>query len=484
MKKIIFIFLFFYFSKIFGDDTRRCSLYFIGKTNNLCLVQDESVVLNDISINPIILSTKNFDEPHKISILDKINKNRITFYLEPGEYTIEIKTFDLSVKSQLSKLNAEYFQYVHLVDSFNILMDSNRIAISKFIDLPFNKENYINSLFYADRIKHLENGQQLTLYNWCLQHNKSFVCFDFIQYQLQEQQIDSSLVRNIFNKLDVSLYEYPTYKKYKSIFENSNVFEDKFDTTSVYKIETTIKEDIQKLQFKTQTTLKVVGKNLKNYQLLIDNDVVIDSLKSINLIKKNIAEPIRVSIMNTNDTIALMNRNLNYINFYLDIGVHDITVNVDKSTFTSKSSKLTRESNAFWQLKKKYDTIMDSISKLDYDDKEKLGFATNNNRFDSVSRLYHRAYYNKCLLLPKSFISLNFVRYLTLAYLQCGISKQEVVKLFNGLDVNLYKYPTYIETKKIIEENFIKENEGIPTNTISKPLWNPKQPTSLSSSFR
>ncbi|MBK8353106.1 MAG: hypothetical protein IPL21_16020 [Saprospirales bacterium] len=96
------------------------------------------------------------------------------------------------------------------------------------------------------------------------------------------------------------------------------------------------------------------------------------------------------------------------------------------------------------------------------------------NNFDSISHLYHCELYNKHLHYPKSFKTLEFVNFLTDAYSQVGISKQEVINLFNSLDSSLFNYPTYIETKKIIEENFINTNSAIPTDKINKPLWNPK----------
>ncbi|MBK8353107.1 MAG: hypothetical protein IPL21_16025 [Saprospirales bacterium] len=61
-------------------------------------------------------------------------------------------------------------------------------------------------------------------------------------------------------------------------------------------------------------------------------------LKKVNTIKYDIDEPIRVRVWNTNDTLALKSRNINSILFYLDIGIHDVTINIDKSIINSNTS--------------------------------------------------------------------------------------------------------------------------------------------------
>lgn len=223
--------------------------------------------------------------------------------------------------------------------------------------------------------------------------------------------------------------------------------------------------------FNSITTLHIKSKNAAMYKLLINEKVFIDTIQSVNVIKQHISEPLRVCIMNYNDTIAMMNHSIDYINFYLDIGIHDIVMDLDKSAFTSKSSVLTRENNEFWQLKKKNDSL---ISLLTQNEKANDGLNSHDNMFDSVSHLYHRAYYNKCMSLPKSFMSLKFVQFLTDSYLQGGISKQEVIALFNCLDSSLFNYPSYIETKKIIEANFLNIKINQPTDKINKPLFNTK----------
>jgi hypothetical protein len=197
--------------------------------------------------------------------------------------------------------------------------------------------------------------------------------------------------------------------------------------------------------------------------------VYIETLKPVNTIKREIGEPTKITIINANDTAALIKRDFKYIFFYLEQGVNDITIDLDKSTIYSESSKLNNEYNEFWQLKRKYDTIFDRISD---NGNKNYPLRTNNNKIDSVSHAYHREKYNKCLSFPKSFITLQFVLSLTDGYLQGGISRKEVVSLFNILDSSLFKYPTYIETKKIIDKNFINQDLELK-KPITKPLWNP-----------
>lgn len=409
------------------------------------------------------------NEPTKIGL--RLNDESTYRYI-----WLENKAIELTVSNNLknvnfknSTLNDDYIHYQKLIDSFTINSDELRIKLLAINSSEKLYEYKVNEI--------IEDSLNTMLYNWCLNHTNSFICFDFIEYQLQESHIDKSKLRQLFSVLDTSLYKYPSYKKYKELLRKSTY--EVGDTVKNFKLQlenriTDFNKNTNKTSYTTKTILTVNGQHIENYQLQIDNEIYIDTLKKVNIINKEIAEPLRVSIMNTNDTIALMNRNLNYIFFYLDIGTHEITIDVDKSTITSKTSKLNTDYNEFWQLKKKEDTLMETAAIIDSIENSRFEFRTNNNRFDSISHLYQRAYYNKCMQLPKSFISLSFVKFLSGAYFQAGISKQEVVYLFNSLDSCLFKYPTYIETKKIMKENFINNRDAIPTNTINKPLWNPK----------
>jgi len=194
--------------------------------------------------------------------------------------------------------------------------------------------------------------------------------------------------------------------------------------------------------YKSVTTLHIIGKNYMYYQLRNeDNEILIDSLKPINLLTKKINEPIRVVIIN------LATRN--YVFFYLDIGKHDITVDVDKLIIASTSSELNRQENELLQIKKYYDSIPES---------------------DRIKTKFHNAFLQKCLKISNSFAALRFTNVISQEYLQVGITKDEVLKLFNNLDKSLYKYPTYKETKKYINEYIIKYNT--PIDTVLQPIWN------------
>ena len=580
------------------------TIKFVGNTNNLAIEKNGEIFISNLYSNPLILNTKNFEEPCKMSIVDIKGNKKIFFYLDNQSSEISIRTSDLTVQFTNSKLNTEYNQYLHFIDSFNVLMDSNRIAYLKFKDLEFNAANYVASLKYSARIKSLEQEQQMYLYNWCLKHTKSFVCFDFIEYQLQENYIDKQKLRKLFSVLDTSLHKYPSYKKnkktlqktnfevgdtikdfklqlenntiqFQKIAENNFVYIDfwnpenepsissqstvsgaftwsiknntnwKFisicldadsvnwmkksnelginwynaiDTnpeksifSSFYNTEhlpcgvlinpdgIVVKNNImstddrseafkllylnpqknttltakpqnivseKKHTYSTATTLKLIGKNINNYQLEMNGEILINHLKSINKIVENINEPTKILLIDTKTS--------NYIFFYLDIGIHDITIDIDKSIISSKTSKLNADYNDIWQIKKKYDLITKAVSKQDSIEISKIGFRANNNRIDSVYRLYLRALYEKSMQQSKSFASLMFVNFLVGEYSQVGISNQEVFKLFNNLDTNLFKYPIYQETKKMIEENLMNSNNYSPKDVINDPLWNRK----------
>ena len=255
--------------------------------------------------------------------------------------------------------------------------------------------------------------------------------------------------------------------KVNSMIERANAFNMLLKTQTNNK--NTKEKNKNNLHNNSITTLNVLGKNLEDYQLRIDDNIYIDTLKAMNTIDIAIDEPTRISVINANDTMALLRGDYKYISTYIENGVNYITLDLDKSTFYSNTSMLVNDYNKFWQLKKRFDALL--YTESDYEDNN-TQLKTNNNKFDSISHLYHREYYNRCLTLPKSFITLKFVLFLTDGYLHTGITRKEVVSLFNLLDKSLFKYPTYIKTKKIIEDNFLNNTIELD-DTIAKPLWNP-----------
>jgi len=121
-----------------------------------------------------------------------------------------------------SDLNNEYIQYMKVSDSLLFIIDSIKAKIYDLNKKEFNTNNYIQSLQYRQYITELEERIPQAQYNWCLTHTKSFICFDFINTQLNNKEIDLNLLRNLYKNLDTILFKYPSYLKYKYILSKAS----------------------------------------------------------------------------------------------------------------------------------------------------------------------------------------------------------------------------------------------------------------------
>ena len=183
-------------------------------------------------------------EPRKIIIqLNNANTNSGVWIENNINTEITIDGKDLKKRSfKNSILNNEYLQYSNIADSFQQLIDSNKRTLVTFKDLEFNIKNYALSLIYKERVMVLEYQLPIALYNWCLNNTSSFVCFDFINTELNNKDVNINFLRHLFAKLDTGLYKYPSYDKYKKLL-NKDSYE--------------------------------IGDTIKNLNFLLDNDSII-----------------------------------------------------------------------------------------------------------------------------------------------------------------------------------------------------------------
>jgi len=224
--------------------------------------------------------------------------------------------------------------------------------------------------------------------------------------------------------------------------------------------------------FESVTTLIIRGTKINQFQLNIEDQVSIKNLKESNLIKKNVTEPLRVCITNSNDTIAINNHSVKTYFLYLDIGKHIILIDLDKQEIYSKTSKTNTEYNELWKIKRTFDTLQYYANKRDSLKLSQIGFI-NQYDADSISKLYHNTYLQKCLTMPNSFLSLRFLSFISKNYNQIGISKEDVLRLYNSIGKSIQKYPTYSEVKKYINEHILNIG-NTPNNLINSPLWTPQ----------
>lgn len=192
----------------------------------------------------------NLDEPKKVQVT--INgKVKRYIWADTGttEFTINNKN-EFIFKS--NGINTDYNEYLKIIDSVNILTDSIKLIVRKMdtsditTDHASLRENYLSKIQYLDSTKHE------LLYNWCIQHKKSFICFDFLEYQLQEKILPVEKLRHILTNLDTSLQNHASYLKYKKILKKNG-----------YEIGDTIKNFTFQLNNKKTTDLFSI--NQKEY---------------------------------------------------------------------------------------------------------------------------------------------------------------------------------------------------------------------------
>lgn len=155
--------------------------------------------------------------------------------------------------------------------------------------------------------------------------------------------------------------------------------------------------------------------------------------------------------------------------FFIEQGKNSIFIDLDNKFISSKTSLLSNENNESLSIKKYYDSINEINVNIIINNKDTFGLYK--VKSDSINKLYHKAYFNWCLKHPKSFISLNFVNFMTYTYHTIGLTKEDINTLFNLLDLSLHNYPTYIKCKAYIAEYINNPNYELPN--INNPLWSP-----------
>lgn len=409
-------------------------------------------MVKHVYVSPLELSTSNLKEPSLLFFINNSTKIQTYFFLENknNNFILDVESMKINISD--SRLNRELIEYNRITDSLNnlnVIKNSSNILNSKIAD-----SNYI----YENKNDILKDS---IITEWCLSHSNSFITVLYIKDKISSPEFDIVKLKKIYDKLDSSLFKYPTYEHISKVMGSNTATEQTFTTNNLVN---------PNIECNSQLSMKVIGSNVKNYQILIDNEIISDTLQTEFTIYQNLEEPIKFTIINLNDTISLRENKISSISFYMDTGINDMILDLDNLTFSSISSQLIRDNIEFYQIKKKYDTLIEQVkTNSDLTNQH----VTENLQFDSISHLFHRAYYNKCISLPNSFICLSFLNFLLDSYSQVGIKKYEVIELFNCLGENLKKYPLYLVTKKNIEANFLNKNIGVEEK-INTPLWKPK----------
>lgn len=233
----------------------------VGYSNSIIKYTSNNIEIKKISfsINDILDSSYytnkgsmqlNIDEPQRIKVT--INNQTPKFIwadIGTTEFTINNK-YSFTFKN--SNINKEYKEYLNIIDSINHLIDKDKAILRKLDNANIIDSNLLSREVYFSNIQQLESNKNETLYDWCKQHTSSFICFDFIQYQLQEKYVSTDKLRTLFESLDTSLFHYSSYKKYKLLLEKKG-----------YEIGDTIKNF--KFQLSNRTNSNLFAINKKEY---------------------------------------------------------------------------------------------------------------------------------------------------------------------------------------------------------------------------
>lgn len=233
-------------------------LYSVGFSNSTIKYTSNNIEIKKISfsIEDVLDSSYytnkgsmqlNIDEPQKIKVT--INNLAPTFIwadIGTTEFVIHNK-YSFTFKN--SNINKDYKEYLNIIDSINNLIDKDKAILRKLDNANMIDSNLLSREVYFTNIQQLENKKSEILYNWCQNHTSSFICFDFIQYQLQEKYIATEKLRTLFESLDTSLFHYPSYEKYKLLLKKKG-----------YEIGDTIKNFKFQLNNKSNSSIFTVNK--------------------------------------------------------------------------------------------------------------------------------------------------------------------------------------------------------------------------------
>lgn len=204
------------------------------------------------------------------------------------------------------------------------------------------------------------------------------------------------------------------------------------------------------------TTIKITGskERIAGFQLSNgQNKLLIKKLKIVNTIKQTIKEPIRVTLFNTKH---IQGKQPEYVLFYLEMGKHEITVDIDKLVFASKTSTINQSYEYILKIKSYYDTLISN---------------SNHHTYDSLNNAYHKSLYNYHIKQPNSFITLDFLDFISNNFTTVGITKEEVLKMYESLGKHLQQYPTYERVKKQIENFVYRYDSPYNNDSLPKPIF-------------
>lgn len=151
----------------------------------------------------------NIDEPQRLILSNSKAKQYIIFFIEQGKHTISIDLDKRTIASETSLLCKENNETIYIRKYYDSI---NGIYINKI------KNNYDTLGLYREKIDSINKEYHKTYYNWCLKHTKSFISLSFLNfmtYSYLSIGITKEEINTLFNSLDISLHNNPSYKKSK-----------------------------------------------------------------------------------------------------------------------------------------------------------------------------------------------------------------------------------------------------------------------------
>lgn len=157
-------------------------------------------------LNSTIKVNMNIIEPQSLWLFCEKTRSAIHFFIEKGTHAIYLDVDNLSISSPTSKLNNEMGEVFKFKKKYDTLFDNarkNKVS-----------EKTFDSILYKYYVEYN---------NWSIKHPKSFAALDFSYFNAKhwfETYLSKSEINALYNKLDVSLKKYPTYKECKFFMDN------------------------------------------------------------------------------------------------------------------------------------------------------------------------------------------------------------------------------------------------------------------------
>lgn len=175
---------------------------------------EDSIIVK--KINKVNYVNLNIDEPVRVFIRNKKTGNYFFLYLETGKHTIYVDLDNYKISSKTSKICNENAEVLRIKKHFDTIEES-------YTEIIANQKDTLG--VYTKKIDSTHKEYHRAYYNWALAHLSSFISLNFTNFLSKDVFVSISIgitkseINALFNSLDQSLFDYPTYKLTKEYME-------------------------------------------------------------------------------------------------------------------------------------------------------------------------------------------------------------------------------------------------------------------------